>query len=157
MKFGSNLAIKSSYSHCKLILVAGMKFGLNLAIRASYNCWQHFLAVGSSQIWFSIIGSQIWQLDAFTKTRVKYRMSLDLQKFKSSRWLQEEKALKNCLNNCKFYKKKHWYIVKKSTIFLAPTLPDVCVASCLIFSSVFCWYINDFFQFSLDIYLTDYR
>ena len=50
LKFGSNLAIKSSYSHCKLILVAGMKFGLNLAIRSSYNCWQHFLAVGSSQI-----------------------------------------------------------------------------------------------------------
>ena len=81
-------------SRWNLILVIGSKFGSNSTIRSSYIHWKHFLVVGSSQIWFSTIGSQIWQLDALTKIRVKFG-SLDLQKFKYDHWMQGRRRKKS--------------------------------------------------------------
>ena len=94
----------------KVILTVWSNFGSNLAIRSSYNHWKHFIVVGSSQDWFSTIGSQIWLLDAFTNTRVKSE-SLD----------QISKVSKNELKKSSIYRNfDRWYIVdffKKSVIF----------------------------------------
>ena len=80
------LVVGWSNSYYRLILTVGSNSGSKLAISSSYNPWKHFVVVGSSQDWFSTIGSQIWQLDAFKKTQVKSRPS-DNQKFKSDRWM----------------------------------------------------------------------
>ena len=94
----------------KVILTVWSNFGSNLTIRSSYNHWKHFIVVGSSQDWFSTIGSQIWLLDAFTNTRVKSE-SLD----------QISKVSKNELKKSSIYRNfDRWYIVdffKKSVIF----------------------------------------
>ena len=42
------LAVGWSNNHCKLILAIGLKFGSNMAIRSSYSRWEHFLIVGLS-------------------------------------------------------------------------------------------------------------
>ena len=43
------LVVGWSNSRYKLILTVESKFGSNLAIRSSYNRWKHFAVVGSSQ------------------------------------------------------------------------------------------------------------
>lgn len=134
-------------SRWNLILVIGSKFGSNSTIRSSYSHWKHFLVVGSSQIWFSTIGSQIWQLDALTKTRVKFG-SLDLQKFKYDHWMQGRRRKKS--------PKKlpiNWY-------FLAPLLLNAHIVSSSIFllivslQPIFYRYFDNFFSIFL---LTNYR
>ena len=42
------LAVGWLNSRYKLILIVGSKFGSNLAIRSSYSRWKHFLVIGSS-------------------------------------------------------------------------------------------------------------
>ena len=96
--------------HVKVILTVWSNFGSNLAIRSSYNRWKHFIVIGSSQDWFSTIGSQIWSLNAFTNTWVK-----------SGPLDQISKVSKNELKKSSIYRNfDWWYIVdffKKSVIF----------------------------------------
>ena len=96
------LVVGWSNNRYKIILTVWLNFCSNLAIRSSYNCWKHFVAVGSSQHWFSTIGSQIWPLDVFTNTWVKSG-PLDPQKSKFGRQIKILKAAKKSLINRRFF------------------------------------------------------
>ena len=48
--FCVKLVIRWSNSYFKLIIVIGSKFGSNLAIKSSCSHCKHFLAIGSNQI-----------------------------------------------------------------------------------------------------------
>ena len=105
------LVVGWSNNRYKIILTVWLNFCSNLAIRSSYNRWKHFVAVGSSQHWFSTIGSQIWPLDVFTNTWVKSGSS-DRQKFKSGHRIKFQNFQKRSQKNHPFFLKK-----KKSMIF----------------------------------------
>ena len=119
---------------CKLILVIESKFGSNLTIRSSYSRWKHFLAVGSSQIWFSTIRSQIWQLDALTK-----------HEWNISRWIFKNS---NLVVGCRGRD------AKKSS--MASPLLNVHITSHSIFSPMYLPIANISLIFLIFL-LTDYR
>ena len=106
------LVVGWSNNRYKIILTVWLNFCSNLAIKSSYNRWKHFVAVGSSQHWFSTIGSQIWPLDVFTNTWVKSGSS-DRQKFKSGHRIKFQNFQKRSQKNHPFFLKK-----KKSMIYL---------------------------------------
>ena len=140
------LVVGWSNNRYKIILTVWLNFCSNLAIRSSYNCWKHFVAVGSSQHWFSTIGSQIWPLDVFTNTWVKSGSS-DRQKFKSGHRIKFQNFQKRSQKNHPFFflKKNRWFIRKIgdfSTIFWNPLPAAPCIASLAILSLIYLFGID---------------
>ena len=80
--FFVKLAVGWSNSCYKLILTVGSKFGSNLAIRSSYNRWKHFVVVDQVKIEFPLLDhkSDHWM------PLQKHKWNLSHQNVKNSNW-----------------------------------------------------------------------